>query len=87
MKYDIHITSPKRVLADVSDFELKSGAVTLLLGESGIGKTIISRAIFGLLSPTELDIQINGESYSTYLESSACLANRKNVFFVFQEPS
>ena len=57
------------------------------MGESGIGKTLISRAIFGILSASELDIKINNTEYDTYLKSDECLEIGKNGFFVFQEPS
>jgi ABC-type dipeptide/oligopeptide/nickel transport system ATPase subunit len=85
--YDIRIASPNRLLVDISPYEIESGKITLLLGESGIGKTLISRAIFGLLSPSELEIEINQTTYTDYLKSKKCIEIAQNGFFVFQEPS
>lgn len=87
MKYRINISSAKRQIISIDEFILESGKITLLLGESGIGKTLISRAIFGLLPADELKIEINGLPYFEYLNSKHCRAIRQNAFFVFQEPS
>lgn len=87
MIYDIKIATPNRILVDIKQYELEEDKITLLLGESGIGKTLISRAIFGLLSPSELDIEINQKGYSDYLKSEECQEKGNKGFFVFQEPS
>ncbi len=87
MNYDLHIATTERTLVDISDFGLKPGTLTFLLGESGIGKTLISQAIFGLLPATELDITINDQAYAEYINSSICTEVQKQGFFVFQEPS
>ncbi len=87
MNYDLHIATTERTLVDISDFGLKPGTLTFLLGESGIGKTLISKAIFGLLPATELDITINDQTYAEYISSPICIDIQKQGFFVFQEPS
>ena len=87
MKYAIHIKGNKRTLVHIPEFEIQSGKITFLLGESGIGKTLISRAVFGLLAGEELNVQINGDPYARYLVSSHCRDMRDKGFFVFQEPS
>ncbi len=87
MIYDIRISSDRRTLVDIDRFELAPGKITLLLGESGIGKTLISRTIFGLLPGTELQITINGQNYSDYLRTDTCRQIQSQGFFVFQEPS
>lgn len=87
MKYNITITSEKRLLVKIKDFQFKTGALTLLLGESGIGKSLISKAIFGLLSADELEISFNHSPYSDYIQSKTCREMQENGFFVFQEPS
>ena len=87
MKFNINIKSEDRSLVHIDNFELKPGCLTLLLGESGIGKSLISKAIFGLLSPEELKIDINQTDYSEYIQSATCEEIQEEGFFVFQEPS
>jgi len=87
VNYDLHIATTERTLVDISEFRLKPGTLTFLLGESGIGKTLISKAIFGLLPATELDIAINDHTYAEYISSPICTDIQKQGFFVFQEPS
>jgi peptide/nickel transport system ATP-binding protein len=84
---DMRIRTEQRNLVDIKQFEIASGKINLLLGESGIGKTLISRALFGLLPTGELDVQIDGENYSAYRRSPVCQTIRTKGFFVFQEPS
>jgi ABC-type glutathione transport system ATPase component len=87
VNYDIYIATTERTLVDISDFELNPGTLTFLLGESGIGKTLISKAIFGLLPAMELDVTINDQGYTEYISSPICTDIQKQGFFVFQEPS
>ena len=87
MKYDIKIETENRTLVDISEFNIKPGTVTLLLGESGIGKSLISKAIFGLLSSDDLKISLNDKSYTDYTKSLTCRQIQDKGFFVFQEPS
>jgi len=86
-KYHIRIASEGRALVAIDDFRLAKSAITVLLGESGIGKSLISLAIAGLLDPDELDVQIDGKPYAAYLRSQEAIDIRRNGFFVFQEPS
>ncbi len=85
--YDICIRAGGRVLADIRAFPVPRNRVTLLLGESGIGKSLLSRCIYGLLDSDELDATINGMKYREYIESSDVREIRNEGFFVFQEPS
>ncbi len=87
MKYDIEIGTDKRSLVRIKEFELRPGTITLLLGESGIGKSLISKAIFGLLSSNDLEITLNNSPYTDYTDSLACAEIQEKGFFVFQEPS
>jgi peptide/nickel transport system ATP-binding protein len=87
LRYDVHIAAEGRVLVDVRDFRIPRDRITLLFGESGIGKSLIARAIYGLLDPEELDVTVNGEQYERYLGGSETAAIRTGGFFVFQEPS
>jgi peptide/nickel transport system ATP-binding protein len=87
LRYDIRIAAGKRNLVDIRDFRVARGRITFLFGESGIGKSLIARAIYGLLDPDDLDVTVNGETYRRYAGSAEAEAIRKNGFFVFQEPS
>ncbi len=85
--YSIHIRKEKRSLVRIDSFRFFSGEITFLFGESGIGKSLISRALYGLLDPQELTISINDTPFKQYLQNEKTKHIRKNSFFVFQEPS
>lgn len=87
LHYNIKIRSDKRDIVSISNFNYTQNKITFLFGESGIGKTMISRAIFGLLDSRELQIEINTQPYEQYINSPATCAIKENGFFVFQEPS
>jgi ABC-type glutathione transport system ATPase component len=87
VKFDLDIASKNRTLVQIDEFTIRPGTLTLLLGESGIGKSLISKAIFGLLSPDELQIRINQLDYKEYIKSTVCKEIQEKGFFVFQEPS
>jgi peptide/nickel transport system ATP-binding protein len=76
-----------RALVDLRDFSLRPGAFTFLFGESGIGKSLTARSLFGLLDPDGFDVTIDGEPYDSYIARGAAEALRSRGFFVFQEPS
>lgn len=87
MIFTISIRSVDRTVAEIGNFELADNKITFLFGESGIGKSLLSKSIYGLLNPKELSIEVNGKSYSDYLGTDHVKALKKNSFFVFQEPS
>lgn len=85
--FDISIHKRSRPIVAIQGFGWPAGKITLLFGESGIGKSILSKAAFGLLDSHALDITINGQYYRDYLESPEPRLLRDSGFFVFQEPS
>jgi ABC-type glutathione transport system ATPase component len=87
LTFDIRIATEDRLLVDVRDFQIPLNRITFLFGESGIGKSLIARAIYGLLDPEEFQITINHESYDHYLSKPETREIKQNSFFVFQEPS
>ena len=85
--YSIKVHSGSRALVTIDKFEVPENKITFLFGESGIGKSILCKAIYGLLDPDDLHVSIDSGSYSDYCCNSYVKAIRKSSFFVFQEPS
>ncbi|MBD3239895.1 MAG: ATP-binding cassette domain-containing protein, partial [Chitinivibrionales bacterium] len=85
--YSIEIASDRRTIVQVDNFDVAQDHVTFLFGESGIGKSIVCKAIYGLLDPTQLDITVNGQPYERYLAGPYPRRILDSSFFVFQEPS
>jgi peptide/nickel transport system ATP-binding protein len=85
--YNITIQKYNRVLVQIKDFRIEQDHITLLFGESGIGKSLIAKSIFGILDPEEFNIEFNKQPYSKYTNSACLKEVRENGFFVFQEPS
>lgn len=86
-KYDIQVQVRGRVLVDARDVALAAEGITFLFGESGIGKSLVGKALFGLLDEGEYRVRVNGGSYRSYGSRPEVAAARRNGFFVFQEPS
>lgn len=86
-RYSVRINSGSRSIVAIDGFEVPQNGVTFLFGESGIGKSMICKAIYGLLDPDQLDITVNGTPYVRYLAEPTARALADNSFFVFQEPS
>lgn len=87
MKFQIKIQKNRQTLVEIDHFSFESGKINFLFGESGIGKSLSSRAVFGLLDPAEFEVVINNLQYEFYLETELTREFRKEGFFVFQEPS
>ncbi|HID38367.1 MAG TPA: ATP-binding cassette domain-containing protein [Calditrichaeota bacterium] len=83
----IEIKYGERNLASIEDYPIESGTVTFVFGESGIGKSLLAKAVYGLLDPDLLHITINDASYQKYLRGSLLKNLKQEGFFVFQEPS
>jgi phospholipid/cholesterol/gamma-HCH transport system ATP-binding protein len=76
--FDDHV-----VLRDVS-FTVPRGSMTMLLGASGAGKSVLLKLILGLLRPDGGTILLNGERIDRMPETQL-LALRSDVGMVFQE--
>lgn len=87
LSFDIEIAKQGRPIVSIEQFDIPGQKITFLFGESGIGKTILSKALFGLLDPTRLNIRINDQPYQAYLQGEFLRQMQRNGFFVFQEPS
>ena len=76
--FDEHV-----ILRDVS-FTIPKGTMTILLGESGVGKSVTLKLILGLLRPDAGAIRINGERVDTMSEQEL-IRIRGDIGMVFQE--
>jgi ABC-type glutathione transport system ATPase component len=86
-RYTIAIASGGRTIVAVDDFSFVRNEITFLFGESGIGKSMLCKAVYGLLDPDELQVTVNGFPYRQYLDDPETRGVRQSSFFVFQEPS
>ena len=71
------------VLHDIS-FAIRNGTMTIVLGESGVGKSTMLKLILGLLHPDEGAIRVNGQRVDTMSEQEM-IRIRSDIGMVFQE--
>src|SRR6188508_2335281 len=58
---------PKKVLSDVS-FDVRDGEVFFIIGQSGVGKSVLIKHLIGLLYPDGGEIWLDGEEVSRFNE-------------------
>jgi phospholipid/cholesterol/gamma-HCH transport system ATP-binding protein len=71
------------VLREVS-FSVPAGGMTILLGASGAGKSVILKMILGLLTPDAGTIHVNGQRIDTMSERQM-MTVRDDIGMLFQE--
>ena len=71
------------VLRDLS-FAVPTGHMTILIGASGVGKSVVLKLILGLLKPDSGIIRVNGERIDTMTETQM-IRVRDNIGMLFQE--
>ena len=76
--FDEHV-----ILQDVS-FSVAPGTMTILLGESGAGKSVALKLILGLLRPDDGEIHVNGQRIDNMREQDL-IQVRGEIGMVFQE--
>jgi peptide/nickel transport system ATP-binding protein len=86
-KFNITINKAEQHILAIDDFGFTEGKINFLLGESGIGKTMISKTIFGILDADKFQTKINNIDYRAYLQEQTTKEFKQDGFFVFQEPS
>jgi ABC-type glutathione transport system ATPase component len=86
-RHTVRIATGNRTIVSVDNYGIAENEITFLFGESGIGKSMISKALYGLLDPGELSIDIDGRPYLDHLHDAHTRAVIQSSFFVFQEPS
>jgi putative ABC transport system ATP-binding protein len=67
------------------DMDVYAGQMTLLVGESGCGKTTLISVIAGLLEPTEGSVGVLGQDLRKMRGSRLVNFRGKNIGFVFQQ--
>ncbi len=85
LKVEIEIKGGSRF--KIEQFKIVNKKINFLFGESGIGKTLISKALFGLLPEDEYNIRIDNEPYENYLRLPGVGELLSKSFYVLQEPS
>jgi phospholipid/cholesterol/gamma-HCH transport system ATP-binding protein len=73
-----------RVILDDVSFTIPRGTMTIILGESGVGKSVTLKLILGLLSPDGGIIRVNGERVDNMREQEL-IRVRSDIGMVFQE--
>jgi peptide/nickel transport system ATP-binding protein len=87
LTHSIHIGVGGRTLVALDSFSLAANRITFLFGESGIGKSLIYKALYGLLDPEQYTVVIDNLPYAAYRSAPQTRTMQQQGFFVFQEPS
>jgi peptide/nickel transport system ATP-binding protein len=87
MSISVRVKLKQRTIINIPKFDLADKKINFLFGESGIGKTMLAKSMFGLLDQHHFSVDINGMNYEDYQQSELCRAFLERGFFVFQEPS
>ncbi len=83
---DLLLKRGDRTILNRVNVSLNKGETLALMGLSGAGKSTLIRCIIGLLTPTDGDILINGESILN-LKGHGLDALRRRIGMVFQSPA
>ena len=73
----------ERVLEDIT-FDIASGEIVVLLGSSGVGKTVLLKHLIGLITPDAGRVLIDGVDI-TSLSEEGLLQVRRSMGYLFQE--
>jgi len=87
MQFKIEIEIINGAKFSINEFKLRNNKINFLFGESGIGKTLICKALLGLLNDDEYIVNIDDEPYLEYLKLPGVKDVVSKSFYAFQEPS
>ena len=68
---------------DGVNFEIPDGAITVILGESGVGKSVLLKMVIGLLHPDRGQVLVDGTDI-TQLEDTELNRFRRKFGMLFQ---
>ena len=85
--HSISIADSGRTIVAIDDFSFVENEITFLFGESGIGKSLLCKALYGLLEESGLSVSVDGAAYDRHCADAWTRQVRRTSFFVFQEPS
>lgn len=81
---DVKLAFGEKVVLDGVSFGVRPGQMTVILGQSGSGKSTTLRLLLGLLKPDAGQIYINGEEIS-HMKEDDLNRVRQRMSIVFQE--
>ena len=82
MRSKISIKKNKRHILEIDDFKIVNNKINFLFGESGIGKSLISKSISNVFIEPILNIDLTSGTNQETLDEL-----RRNGFYIFQEAS
>lgn len=81
---DLHKSFGSQKVLDGINLEVETGKITVIIGKSGGGKSVLLKHIIGLLKPDSGEIWIDGTEI-THLKEKELNAVRKKFGMLFQE--
>ncbi len=83
---NISKTFSDRVILNNISFTINKGEKIAIIGESGIGKSVLLKSIIGLLSPDDGNILIDNQDINQYMAFIVDRLFASNKYFNDQEP-
>src|SRR6266702_5612520 len=81
---DLHKGFDGNQLLDTVTCQIPAGKISVVMGPSGTGKSVLLRHVVGLLYPDKGDVRVAGKSVP-HLNEEELLELRRNVGMLFQD--
>ncbi|MDQ6773088.1 MAG: ATP-binding cassette domain-containing protein, partial [Candidatus Dormibacteraeota bacterium] len=81
---DLHKAFEGNRVLDGVTCQIPAGKITVVMGPSGTGKSVLLRHVVGLLYPDQGDVRVAGKSVPS-LDEDELLELRRNVGMLFQD--
>lgn len=81
---NLNLRAGRRVLLENADGEFPPGSITLIVGPSGVGKTMLLRLLAGILQTHQSEIHASGQLLFGGVPAEITHRGRSNVGVVFQ---